>query len=71
METGDKTEGTPRCLREGDNGEVGSSGACVGQPPPDPLEGDHSVGPLQKTGAAGEGGSELSDDTLRGVLQLR
>ena len=26
METGDDTEGTPGCLREGDDGEVGFSG---------------------------------------------
>ena len=35
METGDEAEGTPRCLREGDDGEVSCSGTCVGAPPPD------------------------------------
>ena len=40
-----ETEGTPRCLREGDDGEVGCSGACMGEPPPDPLGGDHRTGP--------------------------
>ena len=34
-ETGDETEGTPRCLREGDDGKVNCSGACVGAPPPE------------------------------------
>ena len=28
METRDETEETPRCLREGDDGEVGCSRAC-------------------------------------------
>ena len=28
METGDETEETPRCLQEGDDGEVGCSRAC-------------------------------------------
>ena len=35
METGDKTEGTPGCLQEGDDGEVSCSGACVGESPSD------------------------------------
>ena len=35
-------EGTLRCLREGDDGEVSCSGTCVGESPPDPLGGDHS-----------------------------
>ena len=37
-EIGDETEGTPRCLREGDDGEVSCSGTCtcVGEPTPDP-----------------------------------
>ena len=50
-ETGDETEGTPRCLREGDDGEASCSGACVGESPPNPLGGDHSAGPWQRTGA--------------------
>ena len=33
METGDKTEGTPGCLREGDDGEVRCSGDCLGESP--------------------------------------
>ena len=70
-QTGDKTEGTPRCLREGDDGEVSCSGACVGESPSDPLGGDHSVGPWQRTGAVGEGGPAHPDDTLRGALQPR
>ena len=37
METGDKAEGTPGCLQEGDDGQVGCSGAYVGEPPPYPL----------------------------------
>ena len=43
-ETGDKTEGTLRCLREGDDGEVGCSIACVGKSPSGRLGGDHSTG---------------------------
>ena len=39
-EIGDETEGTLRCLREGDDGEVSCSGACMGKSPPDPLGGD-------------------------------
>ena len=35
------------------NGEVGCSGACVGEPPPEPLGGDHSAGPWQRTRADG------------------
>ena len=70
-ESGDKTEGPPRCLREGDDGEVSCSGACMGDPPPDPLGGDYSDGPQQKTGTVGEGGPVHPDDTLRGALQLR
>ena len=70
METGDKTEGTPRCLQEGDDGEVSYSRACMGESPPDPLGGDYSAGPWQRTGAVGEGGSAHPDDTLRGALQL-
>ena len=70
METGDKTEGTPRCLREGNDGEVSCSGACVGESPFDRLGGDHTAGPWQRTGAVGEGGPAYPDDTLRGTLQL-
>ena len=32
------------CLREGDDRKVGCSGACVGGPPPDPLESTVSGG---------------------------
>ena len=71
METGDETEGTPRCLREGDDGEVSCSGACVGESPSDRLGGDHSAGPWQRTGAVGEGGPAHPDDTLRRALQPR
>ena len=69
METGDKTEGTPRCLREGDDREVICSGACVGIPPPDPLGGDHRTGPWQRIGVVGEGGPAHPDDTYGRVLQ--
>ena len=69
METGDKPEGTPGCLREGDDGEVSCSGACMGEPPSDRLGGDHSAGPRQRTGTVGEGGPAHPDDTLRGALQ--
>ena len=44
-ETGEETEGTPRCLREGDDGEVCCSGVCVGESPSDRRGGDHSAGP--------------------------
>ena len=43
----------------------------MGEPPPDPLGGDYSAGPWQRTGAVGEGGSAHPDDTLRGALQPR
>ena len=33
METRDKTEGAPRCLQEGNDGEVSCSGACLGESP--------------------------------------
>ena len=68
-ETGDETEGTPRCLQEGDDGEICCSGACVGESPSNRLLGDHSAGPWQRTGAVGEGGPSHPDDTLRGALQ--
>ena len=42
-EAGDETEGTPACLREGEDGEISCSGACVGEPPLDPLGGDHCM----------------------------
>ena len=71
METGNKTEETPGCLREGDDGEVSYSGACVEEPPPDPLGGDDCTGPWQRTGAVGEGGPAHPDDTCRGALQPR
>ena len=54
-ETGDETEGTPRCLPEGDDGEVSCSRACMGESPPYPLGGDHSSGPWQRTGDETEG----------------
>ena len=69
METGDKAEGTPGCLREGDDGEVSCSGRCVGESPSDRLGGDHSTGPWQRTGIVAEGGPAHPDDTLRGALQ--
>ena len=40
----------------------------MGEPPPDPLGGDHSARPRQRTGAVGEGGPAHPD---AGVLQLR
>ena len=71
METGDEAEGTPRCLREGDDGEVSCSGTSVGAPLPDPLGGDHHTGPWQKTGVVGEGGFAHPDDTCGRALQPR
>ena len=56
---------------EGNDKEVGCSGACMGEPPPNPLGGDHSAGPWQRTGAVGEGGPAHADDILRGALQMR
>ena len=43
----------------------------MGEPPPDPLGGDYSAGPWQRTGAVDEGGPAHPDDTLRGALQPR
>ena len=43
----------------------------MGESPPDPLRGDHSAGPWQRTGAVGEGGPAHPDDTLREPLQAR
>ena len=65
METG----GILRCLREGDNGEVSYSRACVGESPSNQLGGDHSAGPRQRTGIVAEGGPAHPDATLRGALQ--
>ena len=48
METGDEAEGTPKCLQEGNDGEVSCSGTCVGAPQPNPLGGDHRSGPWHK-----------------------
>ena len=45
--------------REGNDGEVGCSGACMGEPPTDSLGGDHSARPWLKTGAVGEGGLHI------------
>ena len=73
-EAGDETEGTPRCLREGDDGEVSCSGACVGAPPLDPLGGDHRTGrsgPSQRTGVVGEGVLAHLDDTRGRAFQPR
>ena len=50
--------------------ELGSSRPCMGEPPLNPLGGDHSPGPQQRTGAVGEGGPAHPDDTLRVALQL-
>ena len=47
-----------------DDRAVSLSGACVAESPPDPLGGDQSAGPWQRTGAVGEGGPACSDDTL-------
>ena len=63
-ETGDETEGTPRCLRKGDDREVSCSGACMGESPSDRLGGDQSAGLRQRTGAVADGGSAHPDDTL-------
>ena len=71
METGDYTKGTLNCLREGNDGEVSCSRPCMGEPPLDPLGGDHSSGPWQRTGALaslGEGGPTHPDDTLGEAL---
>ena len=85
-ETGDEAEGTPRCLRERDDGEVSCSGTCVGAPPPDPLvvsrgqtlpggvwprETNPRTGPWQRTGVVGEGGLAHPDDTCGRALQPR
>ena len=70
-ETGDETEGTPRCRRERDDGEVSCNRACVEAPPPDPLGGDHRTGPWQRTGVVGEGGLAHPDDTYGRALQPR
>ena len=43
----------------------------MGEPPSDPLGGDHHTGPWQKTGAVGEGGPAHPDDTCGGALQPR
>ena len=43
----------------------------MGEPPPDPLGGDHNVEPWQRIGDVGEGGPAHLDDTLRGALQPR
>jgi len=43
----------------------------MGEPPLNPLGGDHSPGPQQRTGAIGEGGPAHLDDTLRVALQSR
>ena len=56
---------------EGDDRKVGCSGVCMGEPPPDPLGGDHSAGLWQRTGAVGEGGPAHPNNTFRGMLQLR
>ena len=52
------------------NAPVGCSKACVGEPPPDQLGGNHSAGPWQRIRRC-EGGPTHPDDTLRGGLQLR
>ena len=54
-----------------DDGEVSCSGACVGEPSPDLLGGDHSAGLWQRTGAVDEGGPAHPDDTLGGAFQPR
>ena len=43
----------------------------MGESPPDPLGGDHSAGPWQRTVAVGEGSPAHPDENLRGALQLR
>ena len=67
-ETGDKTEGTPRFLREEDD-DVGCM--CGRTPTPSTGRRPHSAGPWQRTGTVGEGGPTHPDDTLRGALKLR
>ena len=56
---------------DGNHNEVGCSRACMEEPPPDPLGGDHSAGPWQRTRAVGKGGPAHSDDIFKGALQLR
>ena len=51
--------------KEGHDGEVSCSIACVGESPPDPLGGHHSAGPWQRTGAVCERVPAHTDDTLR------
>ena len=49
LETGGQTEGTPRCLRERDDGEVSCGWPCVGEPSPCQLGGDIGAGQGQRT----------------------
>ena len=49
-------ENPDACERGSNDGEVSLSRTCIGEPPPDPLGGDHSAGPWQRTRAVGEGG---------------
>ena len=44
-----------------ENGCNGCNGACVREPPPNALGGDHSAGPWQRKGAVGEGGPAHDD----------
>ena len=43
----------------------------MGESPSDPLGGDYTAGPWQKTRAVGEGGPPHPDDTFRQALQPR
>ena len=43
----------------------------MGAPPPDPLGGDHRIGPWQRTGVVSEGGLAHPDDTCGKALQPR
>ena len=49
----DGDETTPMQMPAG--GEVSCRVTCMGEPPLDPLGGDHCAGPWQRTGTVGEG----------------
>ena len=70
-ENKDQTDGTRRCLREGDDGEVSCSGPCMRTSPSNPVGGDNSAGPWQRIGAIDEGSPAYQHNTFRRALQPR
>ena len=57
-ETWNQNDGAPRCLSEGHTGEVSACRACMGEPSPKQVGGDHSDWPGQDPqGAVAEGGN--------------